>query len=88
MGSSFPQRQSDLLLSRFASVTLMLDGDQPGRCAAEVIAKLLRPKVRVNKVELPNRVQPDQLSPAEINVLIGPASPSLGPSTSILPFKL
>ena len=73
MGSSFSQRQSELLLSRFASVTLMLDGDEPGRRAAEVIAKLLKPKVRVHKVELPNRVQPDQLSSAEINVLVGPA---------------
>jgi DNA primase len=75
MGSSFSQRQSELLLSRFASVTLLLDGDQPGRRAAEVIARLLKPKVCVHKVELPNRVQPDQLSSVEINVLIGPASP-------------
>ena len=74
MGSSFSQRQSELLLSRFASVTLMLDGDQPGRRAAEVIAALLRPKVPVNQVELPNRVQPDQLSSAEINVLVGPSA--------------
>jgi 5S rRNA maturation endonuclease (ribonuclease M5) len=72
MGSSFSQRQSELLPSRFASVTLMLDGDQAGRRAAEVMAKLLRPKVRVHQVELPNRVQPDQLSAAEINVLVGP----------------
>ena len=72
MGSSFSQRQSELLLSRFASVTLTLDGDQPGRRAAEVMAELLRPKVRVHQVELPNRVQPDQLSAAEINVLVGP----------------
>jgi 5S rRNA maturation endonuclease (ribonuclease M5) len=72
MGSSFSQRQSDLLLSRFASVTLMLDGDQPGRRAAEVIAELLTPKVRVHQLELPTRVQPDQLSSAEINVLAGP----------------
>jgi 5S rRNA maturation endonuclease (ribonuclease M5) len=74
MGSSFSQRQSELLLSRFASVTLMLDGDQPGRRAAEVIAALLRPKVPVNQVDLPNRVQPDQLSSAEINVLVGPSA--------------
>jgi len=72
MGSSFSQRQSELLLSRFASVTLMLDGDQPGRHAAEVMAKLLAPKVRVHQVELPNGVQPDQLLSAEINVLVGP----------------
>ena len=72
MGSAFSQRQSELLLSRFASVTLMLDGDQPGRHAAEVMAKLLAPKVRVHQVELPTHVQPDQLSSAEINVLVGP----------------
>ncbi|MGO9270950.1 MAG: toprim domain-containing protein [Terriglobia bacterium] len=72
MGSSFSQRQSELLLSHFAGVTLMLDGDEPGRNAAEYIVQLLTPKVPVNKVELPNRLQPDQLSAAEINVLVGP----------------
>ena len=71
MGASFSQRQSELLLSYFASITLMLDGDEPGRRAAEFIAPLLQSKVPVNKVDLPNRVQPDQLSPMEINVLVG-----------------
>lgn len=74
MGCSFSQRQSELLLGHFASVTLMLDGDDRGRHAAEAIAQLLRPTVPVHKVELPNHVQPDQLSPAEINVLVGSAS--------------
>ena len=74
MGASFSQRQSELLLSHFARVTLMLDGDETGRSAAEVIAQLLRPKVPVTKVELPNRVHPDQLSSAELNALVGPAS--------------
>ena len=72
MGSSFSQRQSELLLSRFASITLMLDGDEPGRRAAELIAQLLTPRVPVNKVELPDHIQPDQLSSAEIHVLVGP----------------
>ena len=75
MGSSFSQRQSDLLRTHFASVTLMLDGDQAGRRAAEAIARLLWPKLRIRQIELPNGVQPDQLSSAEINVLIGPANP-------------
>jgi DNA primase len=74
MGASFSQRQSELLLSQFASITLMLDGDEAGRRAAEVIAELLKPKASVRKVELPNRVQPDQLSSAEINVLVGQAN--------------
>jgi 5S rRNA maturation endonuclease (ribonuclease M5) len=71
MGASFSQRQSELLVSHFASATLMLDGDEPGRRAAEAIVQLLTPRVRVHKVELPNRVQPDQLSSSEINVLVG-----------------
>jgi DNA primase len=74
MGASFSQRQSELLLSHFASITLMLDGDETGRRAAEVIAELLKPKASVHKVELPNRVQPDQLSSEEINVLVGQAN--------------
>jgi DNA primase len=72
MGSSFSQRQSELLLSHFAGVTLMLDGDETGRRAAEVIAQLLIAKLPINKVELPTLIQPDQLSSAEINLLIGP----------------
>jgi 5S rRNA maturation endonuclease (ribonuclease M5) len=74
MGASFSQRQSELLLSHFTNVTLMLDGDNTGRRAAEVIAQLLKPKVSVSKVELPNTVQPDHLSSAEINALVGPAN--------------
>jgi len=74
MGSSFSQRQSDLLLSHFATVTLMLDGDEPGRRAAEFIVQLLIAKLPIHKVELPNHIQPDQLSSAEINVLVGPPS--------------
>jgi DNA primase len=74
MGASFSQRQSELLLNHFASVTLMLDGDETGCRAAEVIAPLLKPKASIRKVELPNGVQPDQLSSAEINVLVGQAN--------------
>ena len=70
MGASFSQRQSELLLSHFARVTLMLDGDETGRRAAESIEQILIAKLTINKVELPNRVQPDQLSSAEINVLV------------------
>ena len=70
MGASFSQRQSELLLSRFDRVTLMLDGDETGRRAAEFIVQIAN--LPINKVELPNHIQPDQLSSAEINVLVGP----------------
>ena len=67
MGTSFSQRQSELLIGHFARVTLLLDGDPPGRRAAEIIAQALLPKLPVDRIELPNGVQPDQLSSAEIN---------------------
>lgn len=76
MGSIFSQRQSDLLLTRFAAVTLMLDGDQAGRRATEIIARLLWPKLPIHQIELPNGVQPDQLSSAEIHLLLGPPNPT------------
>jgi len=77
MGASFSQRQSELLLSHFVSVTLMLDGDETGRRAADVIAQILQLKAPVRKVELPNHVQPDQLSKVEINALVGPPTCTL-----------
>jgi DNA primase len=74
MGASFSQRQSELLLSHFANVTLMLDGDETGRRAAKVIAQLLKAKVPVHNVELPDGVQPDQMSSAELHALLGSAN--------------
>lgn len=71
MGSSFSQRQSDLLLSHFTSVTLLLDGDQPGWRAAHAIATSLALQMSVHQVALPSGVQPDQLSSAEIHLLLG-----------------
>jgi len=49
---------------------LLLDGDEPGRRAAEIIAQSLLLKMPVDKVALPKDVQPDQLSSAEINFLL------------------
>lgn len=72
MGASFSQRQSELLLSHFASATLMLDGDETGRRATEFIVQLLIAKLPIHQVELPTHIQPDQLSSAEINLLVGP----------------
>jgi 5S rRNA maturation endonuclease (ribonuclease M5) len=69
MGSFLSQRQSELLRRHFHHVTLLLDGDQPGRRAAEVIASSLSSQVSVYQIELPIGVQPDQLSSVEINAL-------------------
>ena len=69
MGSLLSQRQSELLRRHFHRVTLMLDGDQPGRRAAKVIASSLSSQVSVHQIELPVGVPPDQLSSGEINAL-------------------
>ncbi len=49
MGTSFSQRQSELLTGYFTRVTLLLDGDEPGRRAAEIITQLLMPKMPVRQ---------------------------------------
>jgi DNA primase len=70
MGSSLSDEQEQLLLGRFKRVTLMLDGDNAGREAAEEIAKRLVHRVHVRVVDLPEGKQPDQLSSDEINGLL------------------
>lgn len=72
MGTSFSQRQSDLLASHFASVTLMLDGDTTGRHAADVILTLLTSRMPVTGVDVGDGKQPDQMQPGEIDALLGP----------------
>ena len=71
MGASFSQRQSELLAEPLRQRHLNARWHEPGRRAAEFIAQLIA-KLPINKVELPNHIQPDQLSSAEINVLVGP----------------
>jgi 5S rRNA maturation endonuclease (ribonuclease M5) len=73
MGSSFSQRQSDLLASRFESATLMLDGDAAGRHAADLITTSLGSRLPVKRVVLTDGKQPDQMQSHEINALVGPA---------------
>ena len=63
MGSSMSKAQEDLIAEHFASVVLMLDGDEAGRRATEEIAgRLQRLIFQVKTIELDDGVQPDQLS--------------------------
>lgn len=67
MGSAMSKAQESLIEQHFASVVLMLDGDDAGRSATEDIADRLRRSLfRVVTVELDERRQPDQLSNEEI----------------------
>ena len=66
MGCSMSERQEELLVSRFDQVSVMMDGDEAGRKAAEEIALRLARKVFVRIIELSNGKQPDGLSKEEV----------------------
>lgn len=70
MGSSLSNRQEKLLIERFRRVTLLLDGDEAGRKAAEEIAARLVRRLYVRIVELPDGKQPDGMSREELQALL------------------
>ncbi len=66
----FPPTEA-LLLERFRSVVLMLDGDDSGRWATvKIAAQLAATKCSVRAVTVAAGSQPDQLSRAEITTLL------------------
>lgn len=71
MGSSFSRRQSDLLTRHFQSLILLLDGDAAGRHAAHYISQSLQSKMPVQRIDLLDGRQPDQMHSAEIHALLG-----------------
>ncbi len=71
MGSTMSATQERALTSRFDQIVLMLDGDKPGREATEKIMSQLAGKSAVRVVSIPEGKQPDQLSRAEIHLLMG-----------------
>lgn len=72
MGCALSQRQEVLLLKHFRTVTLMLDGDTPGRYAGATIAARLVTKLSVRVVEVPIGTQPDRLSADQIHCMCDP----------------
>jgi DNA primase len=70
MGSTMTKVQEESLRD-FGHVLVMLDGDEAGRAAADGISdRLQRIVFHVDRVELPDGMQPDQLSRDEIRGLI------------------
>jgi len=57
---------------------LMLDGDEAGRRASQQLAARLKGKVSLSVVEVPSGRQPDQLSSAEMELLLFEASVAPG----------
>lgn len=72
MGAALYDAQQRALLESFRSLLLMLDGDEAGHRATTAIAARLRPYASVTVVHLPDSVQPDQLSAAEIRQILQP----------------
>ncbi len=69
MGCSLSSEQ-ERKLARFQQVVVMLDGDEAGRKAtAEIVPRIARVTF-VHVIDLPDGVQPDQLSSAEIQRLL------------------
>ena len=63
MGSTMSKAQEELLGEHFGHVVVMLDGDEAGREAAVGIAdRLQRVVYQVQLVDLPQGVQPDNIS--------------------------
>ena len=71
MGSALSEQQERLLVERFKTITLFLDGDEAGRKAAEEIAVRLLRKVHVRILEPPDGKQPDQLDHEQLRRLLG-----------------
>jgi DNA primase len=70
MGAALSAAQQQMLLQAFRRLILMLDGDDAGRRATTVVASRLRPHASVTAIHLPDSVQPDQLSAAEIGQIL------------------
>jgi len=64
MGSSMSEQQEHIITARFKRVTILLDGDEAGRKAAEIIASRLIHRLHVRIIDLPDGKQPDEF-PAE-----------------------
>jgi len=71
MGARLSNAQKELLIGRFPSVVLMLDGDPTGRRATAQIASDLRSNVPVTDLHLPADQQPDQMESEQIRKMLG-----------------
>ena len=74
MGSSIAQEQIALLREHcpaLKAITLLLDGDDAGRKAAETIALRLCPHWWTRIAALPEGAQPDTVEPATLERLLG-----------------
>lgn len=70
MGATLSAAQQEMLCSRFADTTLLLDGDSAGRLASREIAGRLAERCHVAVLDVPWGSQPDRLSEDAIRTLL------------------
>jgi DNA primase len=76
MGSSISAEQASLLRDAgVVRVSLMLDGDAPGRAAALTMLPVLARSFFVRTFELPDGQQPDAVDEAVLRALVLPVIP-------------
>lgn len=75
MGSNMSQKQEDLLTRWWEYIIFMMDGDSAGRnMQKEGIQRLSKRGLKgVYGISLPDKVQPDQLSPEQVRQVIATA---------------
>lgn len=71
MGSSLSKQQEELLVQNFWKVFLLFDGDDAGRACTDDCLKRLGRRMWVRALELPDGIQPDQMSRGDLENLIG-----------------
>jgi DNA primase len=72
MGTSVSVQQLELLAHASARrVTVMLDGDEPGRAASEEVAGAIANVAWSRIVHLPIGAEPDTIDPARLERLLG-----------------
>jgi DNA primase len=72
MGTSVSVQQLELLAHANARhITVMLDGDEPGKAAAEEVAGAIANVAWSRIVHLPDGTEPDTIDPAQLERLLG-----------------
>jgi DNA primase len=72
MGSYLSSAQEQRLVSNFDSVVIVPDGDKPGYEASERIQAQLKKRLRCTITPMPVGYDPDDLTPAMAETLLGP----------------
>lgn len=83
MGSSLSPEQEKILVERFERVILILDGDDTGRTATQIIRGKLIRNCEVLTLAVSDGAQPDQLSTAEVRNLVSAVMSTIHPGSEV-----